>query len=82
MKKEFKEELKKELMKEIQEEMKKSYVTTEKMKDIAEKTTQNIKEKDNKQNERHTPISPADIIDITPQKESQPGSQTGGGGSR
>jgi hypothetical protein len=44
--------------------------------------SQNIKENDNTQKERHTPTSPADIIDITPQKESQHESQTGGGGSR
>ena len=44
--------------------------------------SQNIKENDNTQKERHTPTSPADIIDIEPKKESQHESQTGGGGSR
>ena len=44
--------------------------------------SQNIKENDNTQKERHTPTSPADIIDIEPQKESPHESQTGGGGSR
>ena len=44
--------------------------------------SQNIKEKDNEQKERHTPTTAADIIDITPQKESQHKIQTGGGGSR
>jgi hypothetical protein len=44
--------------------------------------TPNTKEKDSRPETRHTPASPADIIDIEPQKESQHESQTGGGGSR
>ena len=43
---------------------------------------QNIKENENTQKKRHTPASPADIIDIEPQKESPHEMQTGGGGSR
>ena len=44
--------------------------------------SQNIKENDNTQKERHTTDTASDIIDITPQKESPHESQTGGGGSR
>ena len=42
----------------------------------------NTPENDNRPETRHTSASPADIIDITPQKESPHESQTGGGGSR
>ena len=50
-------------------------------KNTASNTT-NTKEKDNQPETRHTPTTAADIIDITPQKESPHESQTGGGGSR
>jgi len=46
------------------------------------KNASNTKEKDDQQKERHTSTTASDIIDITPQKESQHESQTGGGGSR
>jgi len=46
------------------------------------KNASNTKEKDNQPKTRHTTDTASDIIDITPQKESQHESQTGGGGSR